>query len=109
MCMFYIYAYVNPTTNLPFYVGKGKGNRMYHHLNEASSKKENAEKWGVISSLISNGTPPIITVLEDNIDNELLAWNREDFYILKWGRKGIDKDGILTNKTIGGRQPPTPK
>ena len=106
--MFYIYAYINPITNLPFYIGKGKDDRMYDHLNENSSKKENKDKWNIISNLLSNKTPPIIKILEDNITNEELAFNREDYYILTYGRKGIDLNGILTNKTIGGRQPPKP-
>lgn len=106
--MFYIYAYIDPNTNLPFYIGKGKGSRMYDHLNENSSKKENKEKWKIISSLTEKGTPPIIKLLEDNIESEALAFNREDYYILKWGRNGIEPNGILTNKTIGGKQPPKP-
>ncbi len=28
---FYVYHLINPQTNLPFYVGKGFGNRMYDH------------------------------------------------------------------------------
>jgi hypothetical protein len=106
--MFYIYAYFFPDTDIPFYVGKGTGTRMYDHLNEASSKKENKEKWEIISSLISKGTPPDIKIIEDNIESELMAFNREDYFILKWGRKGIDPNGILTNKTLGGKQPPKP-
>lgn len=81
---------------------------MYHHLNESSSKKENKEKWKIIDNLLKNNNPPKIEILENNIENELLAFNREDFYILKYGRKGIDPNGILTNKTIGGKQPPAP-
>ena len=106
--MYYIYAYIDPTTDLPFYIGKGKGNRRNHHLNDASSKKENKEKWEIICSLKSIGALPIIKILEDHIDSEALAWNREDYYILKWGRKNFEPNGILTNKTIGGRQPPKP-
>lgn len=106
--MFYIYAYINPITNTPFYIGKGSGSRLYHHLNEASSKKENKEKWQIINDLKTAGYSPLIVVLEDGIDNELMAFNREDFFILKYGRKGIDTNGILTNKTIGGKQPPRP-
>ena len=91
--MYYIYAYIDPTTDLPFYIGKGKGNRKNHHLNEASSKKENKEKWEIICSLKSVGALPIIKILEDHIDSEALAWNREDYYILKWG--------LLNSTTIG--------
>ena len=107
--MYYIYVYINPNTGLPFYVGKGSGSRKFDHLNENSSKKENKEKWQVIKHLIDAGTPPTIVELESNIESELLAFNREDYYILKYGRLGIDVNGILTNKTIGGKQPPVPK
>jgi hypothetical protein len=106
--MYYIYAYFFPNTDIPFYVGKGTGTRMYDHMNESSSKKENKEKWEIISSLVSKGTPPDIKIIEDNIESELMAFNREDYFILKWGRKGIDPNGILTNKTLGGKQPPKP-
>ena len=106
--MFYIYAYIDPRTNLPFYIGKGKDDRKFDHLNENSSKKENKEKYKIIAELKSLGIAPIIKELESNISNELLAYNREDFYILSYGRKGIDPNGILTNKTIGGKCPPKP-
>ena len=107
-CMFYIYAYIDPRTNLPFYIGKGKDDRKFDHLNENSSKKENKEKYKIIAELKSLGLSPIIKELESNITNELLAYNREDYYILSYGRKGIDPGGILTNKTIGGKSPPKP-
>jgi hypothetical protein len=106
--MFYIYAYFYPDTDIPFYIGKGSGSRMYDHLNESCSKKENKEKWKIISTLIENNTPPEIKILEDNIQSEETAYNREDYFILKYGRKGIDPNGILANKTIGGKRPPRP-
>jgi hypothetical protein len=106
--MFYIYAYIDPRTDLPFYIGKGKDTRKFDHLNEASSKKENKEKFKIIQELKSLNLFPIITELESNIENELLAYNREDYYILKYGRKGIEPNGVLTNKTIGGKHPPKP-
>lgn len=106
--MYYIYAYIDPRTNFPFYIGKGKGTRKFDHLVEASSKKENREKFKVIKELQMLDLLPIILELESNIKDELLAYNREDFYILKYGRKGIETDGILTNKTIGGKRPPKP-
>lgn len=106
--MFYIYAYIDPRNNLPFYIGKGKDDRKFDHLNENSSKKENREKYKIIAELKSLGLSPIIEELESNIVDEFIAYNREDFYILSYGRKGIEPDGILTNKTIGGKSPPKP-
>ena len=32
---YYVYVYSNPDTHKPFYVGKGKGNRVFSHLIEA--------------------------------------------------------------------------
>lgn len=106
--MYYVYAYIDPRTNLPFYIGKGKGERKLDHLSENQSKKENREKFAIIKELQSLNLQPIITELESNIKSELLAYDREDFYILKYGRRGIDPNGILTNKTIGGKHPPVP-
>jgi hypothetical protein len=106
--MFYIYAYIDPRTDLPFYIGKGKDTRKFDHLNEASSKKENKEKFKIIKELKSLNLSPVIIELETNIENELMAYNREDYYILTYGRKGIEPNGILTNKTIGGKHPPKP-
>ena len=28
---YYVYHLIDPKTNLPFYVGKGRGDRMFHH------------------------------------------------------------------------------
>lgn len=106
--MYYIYAYIDPRSNLPFYIGKGKGDRKFDHLNQKYAKKENREKSRIIQEIIDTGLRPIITELENNILDEEIAYNREDFYILQYGRKGYEPFGILTNKTINGKHPPVP-
>lgn len=106
--MYYIYAYIDPRTNLPFYIGKGTANRKFNHLKEHDGKTENRDKLAIIKELAANGLTPIITEIESNISSELMAYNREDYYILFYGRKGFEENGILTNKTIGGKHPPVP-
>ena len=40
---YYVYVYSDPDTKVPFYIGKGKGNRCFDHLNDAHSSKKVAK------------------------------------------------------------------
>jgi hypothetical protein len=106
--MYYIYAYIDPRNNQPFYIGKGTRNRKFGHLKEHDGKTDNRDKLAIIQELVSLNLSPLIIELESNIENEALAYNREDYYILTYGRQGFEPNGILTNKTIGGKHPPVP-
>jgi len=106
--MYYIYAYLDPRTNLPFYIGKGSKYRMNDHMRETESHTENRNKLKILLELKSLNLSPVIEKLETDIQDEITAYHREDYYILLYGRKGIEPYGILTNKTVGGRKPPTP-
>ena len=33
---YYVYVYSDPDTHKPFYVGKGKGDRVFNHLSDQS-------------------------------------------------------------------------
>ena len=35
----YVYVYTDPRTKRPFYIGKGRGNRLFAHLNDTSETK----------------------------------------------------------------------
>ena len=37
---YYVYVYSDPDTKQPFYVGKGKGNRVFAHLSDETEKKK---------------------------------------------------------------------
>lgn len=103
--MYYIYVYIDPRNNLPFYVGKGSGDRKFHHLNETLETTDNREKFYKIQKLKSIGLFPIIETLVDNIKDETIAYQLEDEWILKYGRKNYEKNGSLTNICLGNRPP----
>lgn len=102
--MFYVYEYVDPRTNLPFYIGKGKGNRYLKHLNETYENTENKKKYAHITGLRNKGLEPIINKIKTNL-SETDAYDLETELIKKYGRRDLDPDGILTNICEDNRPP----
>jgi hypothetical protein len=102
--MYYVYELVDPRDNKPFYVGKGLNDRDKSHLKEIPNTR-NVYKENKISSIRAAGFEPTIRRVADNIVSEELAYNIEDSLIKKYGRKGYDKGGILTNICEGNRPP----
>ena len=93
----FTYVYFDPESNLPFYVGKGNGRRDVSHLNGTHNKRLSRK----IQEIRNRGkTPNIVRVLE-NVNNED-AIKMEIELIAKWGRLGLDENGILMNYTLGG-------
>jgi len=52
---FYVYVLIDPENNKVFYVGKGKGNRIFAHLNCAIISEGESEKLGKIRSILEKG------------------------------------------------------
>jgi len=84
--------------NLPFYVGKGKGNRCKLHL--IHEDKSNMLKQRKINEIRIMGKEPEILIIESNL-LEKNAFDIEKKEIKKYGRKN-NKTGILCNLTDGG-------
>ncbi len=102
---YYVYALVDPRTNQPFYIGKGKryksGNeRAEVHLTPAH--KANRFKRARIDEIRTDGIEPKIEYIERNMD-ETSAYELEVSLIDKYGR--IKTGGILTN-IARDRRPP---
>lgn len=88
---YYVYLYVDPRTGRPFYVGKGKGQRVLSHLTDPTE----STKTGTIRELLSLGTAPRLEILAHGIEDEETAFRIEAAVI---DLLGI---GALTNKVSG--------
>ena len=88
---YYVYLYSNPVTNEIFYVGKGKGNRVFSHLDDTKE----SEKVDYIRKLGAQGLEPKIEILIHGLEDEKTALRVESSV--------IDLIGIenLTNKQSG--------
>jgi hypothetical protein len=82
--MYYIYAYLRKDNLLPYYIGKGKGNRINVKHKGLSVPKDKRLRVVMESALTNIG-----------------ACALERFYIRWYGREDLG-NGILINKTEGG-------
>jgi hypothetical protein len=86
----YVYVYSDPDTRRPFYVGKGKGNRVFNHMDDQSEN----EKVRKINDIKARGKEPVIEILAHGLDEETA---------FKVEAAAIDLIGIdnLTNRQRG--------
>ena len=52
---YYVYCLIDPNTKLPFYIGKGKGNRLFDHANDSIDTSKDSDKLDVIRKIRSSG------------------------------------------------------
>ena len=110
--IFYVYVYLDQRksgswlfNNLkfdyqPFYVGKGKKNRIKHHFWESCLKKNTLTANKIKKILSDCGEYPLHYRIFENL-NETEAFEIEKEIINFFGRVD-NKSGILTNHTDGG-------
>jgi hypothetical protein len=103
MSIYFVYIYRHPKTKIPFYVGYGKNQRHFSHLNEArksTTPKQNEHKLNTIRKILREGLEPIIEIVDSGL-SKCVACELEVFLISEIGR--ADKnEGTLTNQTLGG-------
>lgn len=99
---YYVYQLRVEDEELPFYVGKGKGDRAKHHLSSYGLIEEysSLHKKNKIKKALREGKQILVEYIEDNLTEEQ-SFVREVFWIAHFGRADLKK-GPLTNKTNGG-------
>lgn len=102
--MYYVYALIDPRNNMPFYIGKGKGRRAKTHLWEIPETR-NQYKENKIADIRNGGFEPRIEYLAEDIIDEEFAYKIEKDLIIRYGRKGYEPYGILTNVCLDSRPP----
>lgn len=102
MKIFYVYIYSDPVTDIPFYVGKGKDNRIVDHVNGINRNTKLSSCTRRCKQIIDAGYYPSILKVAENITEDA-AFLLEKQLILKYGRLGFEMDGTLLNKSTGGK------
>ena len=109
---YYIYVYLDTTEELnsnylgiefkyrPIYIGKGKNNRMFEHMNSRKYKKfEHYLFYKKLNKMISNDNYPLIEKIKNFEDeNECLEFEKQ--LIDKLGK--VKENGLLYNIVDGG-------
>lgn len=92
---YYVYELIDPRTNLPFYVGKGKGKRIDQHEKEAKKGVEHP-KCDVINDIKAHGL---------QVGKRIVAWFNQEHDAYNFEEKHINDIGLdnLTNIVKGGR------
>lgn len=70
---YYVYLYINPLNSSVFYVGKGKGNRVFDHLKDESE----SQKASTLREIRANGKEPRIEILVHGLPDEETAYRIE--------------------------------
>ena len=87
----YVYVYIDPRNNKPFYIGEGQGNRAFDHLED----KTDSEKVKRIAEIRKHKKQPIIQILTYGFEDKETALMVE--------AAAIDLIGVenLTNQVRG--------
>lgn len=97
--VFYVYVYYCPTTDIPFYVGKGSGDRLHYHVH--NRRTHSNKQLGIIISEIVNGGQQVRIEVPFTTTIEQEAYNHERYLVSKYGRLDLTT-GTLANRSGGG-------
>lgn len=102
---FYVYLLLDPRKDyLPFYIGKGTGNRAYSHFSEKFSKSTNQRRRRIIHDCKRKELKVPVMFWAIGLTS-IAAYEIEEELIRRFGRFGYEKGGILMNMRSSSRPP----
>lgn len=96
---YFVYIFYDSHTGVPYYVGKGSGNRIEQHINFSKNRKRRYPLTDKLYSLHKNKQPICYTKVVDGV-SESCALETEIFLIAQYKRRS--DGGSLLNLTLGG-------
>ncbi|MBO7442488.1 MAG: hypothetical protein J6T83_05355 [Paludibacteraceae bacterium] len=100
---YYVYCLVDPRTNRIFYIGKGKGNRLFNHANDALDENISSLKLETIREIRSNGLLVSYYIIRHGLKEEE-AYLIESVLIDLLTYNNFNTETILTNIQSGHHQ-----
>lgn len=101
---YYVYLLIDPRNNSIFYVGKGKGNRLFEHAKGVLKESEFSTlspKIELIKEIIEEGHKVDYRIVRWNLDNQDKAFEIESILIDLLTNEDLNKNGGLKNKIDG--------
>lgn len=100
----YVYCLVDPRDKCIFYVGKGKGNRVFDHARDALTLEDETLKLNKIRDIISLGLSVEHYILRHGIEDANEALRLESSIIDLLTYPAFNTERILTNIVAGHHQ-----
>ncbi len=100
---YYVYALVDPRDNRIFYIGKGKGNRVFQHAKDSLNEDDTSLKLDIIRSILQEGKQVGLYVLRHNLTEEVAFIVESTLIDLLTYRK-FNKTNLLANVVAGHHQ-----
>ncbi len=100
---YYVYVYIDPRNDVPFYIGAGHGNRAWQHLKSCKRKSKAYSRlfYNKLRKLLRSGVEPVIRFIVKDLTRHQAFKIWEPFFIKAIGRRDLGT-GPLCNHTDGG-------